>query len=390
MSAASRRRIAVVTGIRSEYDILYSTLRSIEAAPSLELQLVVTGTHLSDVYGLTVREIMSDGFAIAESVESLLGADSPTGRAKSAGLQLLGLAHAFGRLQPDLVLAPCDREEAITTALAATYLGIPVAHLYGGDKSDSGIVDEVIRHATTKLAHLHLVMAEPHRERVIRMGEEPWRVHVVGHGGIDRLLETPELTRSDLLARLELDPGERSLAVVIQHPMSNDIENAPAQMRLTLELVDEAGLAGVVIFPNSDVGSQPIIQVIREFTSARSHWRHSANLPRLEFVNLLRQAKLLVGNSSLGILEAPALGLPVINVGPRQVGRLHGENVLFVPHERTAILRAIETTLTDPQFRARVAARQSPFGAGDTGPRVASLLAETPLGAELLRKENTF
>lgn len=385
-----RRRIAVVSGIRSEYDILYSTLAAIRAHPNLELQLIVTGTHLSDVYGRTVSEIEADGFEIAERVESLLGSDSVSARAKSVGIQIVGLAQALSRLRPDIVVSACDREEAITTAVTATYLNLPIAHFCGGDRTCSGIVDEQIRHATTKLAHVHLVMTESHAQRVRQMGEQPWRVQVVGHGGLDRLLSTPQIARADLSGRIGIDVDRRPVGVVIQHAITNEISRSAAHMRITLEAVEELNLTTVIIFPNSDVGSVEIIRVIREFQERLPHCIVVPNLPRLEFVNLLRHADVLLGNSSAGILEAPTLGLPAVNIGRRQIGRETGDNVVFVQNDRAAIVGAVRHVLHDDAFRRRLAAKRNPYGDGCTGSRAADILAKVELGPELLHKDISY
>ena len=351
---------------------------------------MVTGAHLSETFGRTVEEIEKDGFQIAERVESLLGSDTPRGRAKSIGVQITGLVQAFSRLEPDLLLAPCDREEAISTALAGTYLNLPVAHLYGGDKTESGIVDDQVRHAVTKLAHVHLVMTQEHAERVLRLGEELWRVHVVGHGGLDRLPREPELDRRQLSERLGIDLSEGPIGIVIQHAMSNDIERAAEHMQTTLDAVADSDLRGVIIYPNSDAGGQASIRAILQFTEGQDDWRAFPNLPRREFVNLLLHADVLVGNSTCGIQEAPSLGLPVVNVGPRQIGRLHGDNVLFVSHKRRKIVDAIHRALTDAEFLRLVVEKRNPFGDGRTGGRVAGILASLELGPRLLHKDITF
>lgn len=386
----SVRKILAVTGIRSEYDLLYSTLVAIRDHPDLELQLIVTGTHLSDVYGRTVREIEADGFEVAERIESMLGSDTPSGRTKSVGIQIIGLVQACARLQPDFLLVVGDREEAIATAVVATYLNIPLAHMCGGDRTCSGMVDEQIRHATTRLAHLHLVMTEEHRERLVRMGEEPWRVHVVGHGGLDRLRSTPEISREKLSERLGIDLTKRPVGVLIQHNLSNEIASSSAQMKTTLEAVADYGMTTAILYPNSDTGSQEIIREIRTFANRLENSGIFPNLPRLDFVNLLRHADVLIGNSSCGVLEAPSLGLPVINVGHRQEGRLHADNIMFVPHDRRQILEAIRYVLTDSSFRGKLAKKKNVYGDGKTGPRVAEILATVELGPKLLHKDITY
>lgn len=385
-----KRRILVVTGIRSEYDILYSTLTAINRHPKLELKVVVTGTHLASTYGETIHQIEADGFEIADRVESLLGSDTLAGRAKSVGIQIMGLTQAFSRLKPDMVMVLGDREEAITTAITAAYMNIPLVHLCGGDRTTSGIVDESIRHATTKLAHLHLTMTNTHKERIIRMGEQPWRVHEVGHGGLDRLISTPHLTRAELSTRLKIDMTKRPIGVVIHHNITNQISESADQMRVTLESAAAAGLTAAIIYPNSDVGSQAMIKEIVKFKTRMPTWGIFPNLPRLEFVNLLRHADVLVGNSTCGITEAPLLGLPVVNVGLRQFGREIADNIVFAPYNKREIVSAIHHVLTDRRFRRKLARKRSPYGDGRTDSQIAKILSTVELGPKLLLKDITY
>jgi UDP-hydrolysing UDP-N-acetyl-D-glucosamine 2-epimerase len=385
-----RRRVAVITGIRSEYDLLYSSLRAIQEHEALELSLIVTGAHLSSEYGLTVREIEADGFEITERIDSLFASDGAGARARTLGVEIMSLSQTLARLQPAWMIAAFDREEAIAAALAATYMRVPIAHLGGGDRTESGIVDEQVRCATTKLAHLHLVMTPEHAARVERMGEDAWRIQVVGHGGLDRLSETGSMARGELAVRPGLALTAAPYVVVIHHSLTGEEVQAGEHMRVILEAVADAGLGAVIIYPNSDPGSAGIIEAIKTACDGRNDRAAFANLPRLEFVNLLRHAEAIVGNSSCGIIEAPTLGLPAINVGRRQVGRLHGENVTFVPSERGAIVAAIRRAATDGDYRSRLRAQPNPYGNGTTGRRVAALLADTPIDNRLLAKVNTF
>jgi len=385
----SRRLVLGVTGIRSEYDIMSSVFRAISNHPQLELQLVVTGAHLADAFGSTVDEVRADGFVVAEEIESLLNGDQASFRVKGLAIQLQGLVQTVARIKPDILLVLGDREEAMTTALVGAYMNIPVAHIAGGDRV-VGNVDDQIRHAVTKLAHLHFVTNDESAERIIRLGEQSFRVFNVGNPGLDRLLEVPDLSCAELSARLGffIEEGEPFL-MLIQHVISTEIEQAYEQMKTTLEAVREFGIKTVLSYPNSDAGGQQMIRAIREYESLP--FLHTAkNIPRLEFVNLMRRASCLIGNSSAGILEAPLLKLPVINIGNRQRGRLHAENVEFVPHDKNRIIEALRRAVSDQTYRKSVALCSNPYGDGKSSSRIADLLATTPLDNRLLIKDITY
>ena len=341
----AERRVLFTTGIRSDYDILYAVMRVVNQHPKTKVDLVVTGAHLAELYGHTVEQVEFDEFNIVARIESLLNSDTAAGRVKSAAIQLVSLVDVFAQIQPGILVAMGDREEALTVAMAGAYMGIPVAHIGGGDYADDANVDNAVRHAVTKLAHLHLVTTPKSAERVINMGEEPWRVHVVGAPGLDRLLTTETISREELSDQLELDVTGGPLVVVIQHSISTEISEAGWQMQTTLQGIVNLGVRTLVSYPNSDAGGRQIIKVIDEFTALYPHVHTYRNLPRLVFVNLLRNADVLVGNSSCGIIEAPLLKLPVVNVGRRQVGREHAENVIFVQHDIDQIQQAIRQAL---------------------------------------------
>ncbi len=382
-------RILGVTGIRSEYDIMSSVFRAIAGHPTLELQLVVTGAHLSDAFGHTIDEIRADGFEVAEEVESLLNADQASSRVKGLAIQLQGLVQAVARIRPDILLVLGDREEAMSTALVGAYMNIPVAHIAGGDRV-IGNVDDQIRHAVTKLAHLHFVTNHESKDRVLRLGEQPFRVFDVGNPGLDRLLEVPVISADEISRRLGFLIGEgEPFVMLIQHVISTEIDQAYEQMKASLEAVREMGIKTVVSYPNSDAGGQQLIRAIREYESLP--FLHAArNIPRLEFVNLMRRACCLLGNSSAGILEAPLLKLPVINVGNRQRGRLHAENVQFVPHDKDQIMQAVRRAIFDSAYRQQVAACTNPYGDGRSSVRIADILATVSLDEKLLIKDITY
>lgn len=385
----SKRLILGVTGIRSEYDIMSSVFRAIEDHPRLDLQLIVTGAHLSPAFGYTVDNIRADGFTIAEEVQSLINGDDASSRVKGMGVQLQGLVQAAARIKPDMLLVLGDREEAMTTALVGAYMNIPVAHISGGDRV-VGNVDDQLRHAVTKLAHLHYVTSDASAERVLRLGEEPWRVTNVGNPGLDRLLEVEHLSRGELGKRLNLSIADGTpLIVLIQHALSSEIDDAYQQMHTTLSAVAELGIPTALSYPNSDAGGQQMIRAIEEFRGL-PNLSIAENVPRIDFVNLMRHASCMLGNSSAGILEAPLLHLPVVNVGNRQRGRLNAGNVEFVPHDRNAIVAAVRKAVWDEQYRADVRACHNPYGDGRSSARIAESLAMTTIDSRLLIKDITY
>ena len=384
-----KRKILGTTGIRSEYDIMSSVFKAIAQHPRLELEVVVTGAHLAEGYGYTANEVRSDGFVIADEIESLINGDQASSRVKGLAIQLQGLIQTITRTGPDFLIVLGDREESMTTALAGAYMNIPVAHIAGGDRV-VGNVDDQVRHAVTKLAHLHFVTNQESYERVIRLGEQPFRVYNTGNPGLDRLLGVPSLSADELSARLNFPIGEgEPLILVIQHVISSEIDQASWQMRQTLEAVKEMGIKTVLSYPNSDAGGQQLIRAIREYEHLPFLYT-AKNIPRLEFVNLMRRAKCMLGNSSAGILEAPLLKLPVINVGNRQKGRLHAENVEFVPHEVEAIKSAVQRAVYDGEYRKRVEACINPYGDGKSSSRIAEILASIPIDNDLLIKDITY
>ena len=379
-----------VTGSRAEYDILYPAIAAVAQTQGLSPALVVTGSHLAPVHGLTVREIEADGFPIAARIETLLAADSPGSRVKSAAIQLSGLVDVVANRRPDYLVVVGDREEAITTAMAGSYMDVPVVHIGGGDTADDFNVDNAVRHAVTKLAHLHMAASEGSAARILRLGEEPWRVHVVGAPGLDRLKTQPELSRAEVWKMIGCAPVDGPYVVVIQHSLLPEQAQAGAQMRATLEAVAALGVPAFISGPNSDAGNHAIAVVIDEFARAHPHFVTYKNLPRAGFVNLLRHAGALAGNSSAGIIEAPFLKLPVVNVGSRQIGREHGGNVQFVDYEPAQIGAALRRALHDEIYRREVVAAAQPYGDGTAGLKIAQALAAHRDRRALLNKRTMF
>lgn len=384
------KRILAVTGIRSEYDLMTPVFRAIHEHPDLTLRIVATGAHLSHTYGHTVDGIRADGFDVVDTVESLIERDDEAARVEGAGVQLAGLSKVVARRKPDILLVCGDREESIVTAIVGSYLNIPVAHVSGGDRV-VGNVDDHIRHAVTKLAHIHFPTNEESAERIRRLGEQPFRIHMTGNPGLDRLASAERMERDELMRwyGFDRDAWSKPLLLVIQHAISSEVDQAYDQMKVTMEAVNELGFNTVISYPNSDTGSADIIRCIEEY-AGRPFVRAFENIPRLQFINTMRHASCLLGNSSCGLLEAPFMKLATVNVGNRQKARLHADNVEFVPHERAAVVEAVRRACFDEERRAVVESCASPYGDGNAAGRIARVLAETELNEELFIKDITY
>lgn len=378
------RKIAVVTGTRAEYGLLFWLMKEIQADPGLELQLIVTGAHLSPEFGSTWKAIEEDGFRIDAKVEMLLSSDSPVAIAKSVGLGTIGFADALDCLRPDILVVLGDRFEILSAVTAATMLRIPVAHLHGGESTE-GVVDEAIRHAVTKMAHLHFTAAEPYRKRVVRMGESPDRVFFVGAPGLEYLHRLPPVSRSELESELDF-PLDSPLLLITYHPVTleGSPENPFAELLHALDRFPEARL--VFTMPNADAGGRRLIRMIEEFVAARSERAKAfVSLGQRRYLSLMRLCDAVVGNSSSGLTEAPACGKPTVNLGNRQKGRLKADSVIDCAEERGSIADAIALAL-DPAFTEKARHTVSLYGSGDAAKRIAEVLKSCDL-SDILKKQ---
>jgi UDP-N-acetylglucosamine 2-epimerase (non-hydrolysing)/GDP/UDP-N,N'-diacetylbacillosamine 2-epimerase (hydrolysing) len=382
------RKILVLTGTRAEYGLLRSSMEAMEAHDELSLSVVATGMHLSTRYGTTVEEIREDGFTIDREVLMLLEGDTGTAMAKSLGMGTASLADAFASLDPDIVLLLGDRDEALAGALAAAHMNIPVAHIHGGDSMHGAIIDDSIRHAITKFAHIHFPASELSASRIRKLGEEPERITVCGAPGIDDILTNDFADPETVRERYDLN-GEKPLIVMLQHPVTTQPEQVGQQAKQTLDVIDSFDANVVIIYPNSDAGSDRIVDEIesREFGPDVRTFR---SLPRREYLGLLAGADVMVGNSSSGILEAPSFGLPAVDIGPRQEGRERGDNTISVPHDTAAITDAIERSLFDDAFKKQATDGDNPYDYGGAGTRISEQLATIELTDDLLRKQLTY
>jgi GDP/UDP-N,N'-diacetylbacillosamine 2-epimerase (hydrolysing) len=358
------RKICVVTGSRSEYDLLYWVLREIEQADDLELQLVVTGMHLSPEFGLTHRQIESDGFVISRKVEMLLSSDTATGVAKSMGLGMIGFADAFEFLQPNIVLILGDRFELLSAASAALVAALPIAHIHGGEVT-VGAFDEAIRHSITKMSHFHFTATESYRSRVIQLGEHPDRVFNVGAPGLDNIRRLALLDRAALEKALHLKLGSRNL-LVTWHPVTLEPGKTQDDFQTLLNSLDQLQNVKLIFTKaNADTEGRIVNQMIDEYVATRtSRATAHTSLGRLRYLSAMKHVDGVVGNSSSGIIEAPSLAIGTVNIGDRQRGRVRAASVIDCePHEKS-ITTALEE-LFSSQFRDCLATTVNPYDGGD-------------------------
>ena len=370
-----KRTIAVVTTSRADYSHLYWVLKDLEADPEVDLKLIVLAAHLSPEFGTTVSEIERDGFPIASRIECLLSSDSDVGMAKTLGLAVLGLTDALAQMRPDLLLLIADRYEMLAPASVALTLRIPVAHIEGGEISE-GAIDDAVRNALTKMAHIHFTSTDTARARVISMGEEPWRVHRAGAPSLDHIRRSTLLTRAELEKTLEIALADE-VTVVAYHPVTL-FKDTTAEADAVFGALE--GLSGQIIFcyPNADAGSHELMARIRSFCASHSDAHLFINLASITYWSLLREASVLLGNSSSGIMEAASFALPVVNVGMRQQGRERGPNILDAEASVESI-QAQVARLRQALFRDRFRSMKNIYGDGHAAERIVGVLTSIPL-----------
>jgi GDP/UDP-N,N'-diacetylbacillosamine 2-epimerase (hydrolysing) len=374
------RRICYLSGTRADFGLMRRTLCAITADPRLQLSLIVTGMHLSPRHGSTVTEIEAEGFDIAARVPVDLGATSAAGMAVNFGHMMTGIVPALQALRPDLLLLLGDRGEMLAGAIAAIHLGIPVAHLHGGERS--GTVDEPVRHAISKLSHLHLVATAEARDRLVRMGERGQMVHVVGAPGVDGLVEAPKPERAALCREVGFDP-QRPVGLMVFHPVLQEADDATWHVREVVE-AGKGLLQVLALMPNSDAGSEAVREELMA-AEARGEIVLRTHLRRDDFLGWLAGCDVLFGNSSSGIIEAASFGTPVVNIGSRQNLRERNANVVDVATGSGDVRTALAAALA----RGRLAPTNV-YGDGQAAKRIVEVLANTPLTVELMAKCNAY
>ena len=376
-----KRRIGVVTTSRADYSHLYWPLRELAAHPDVELGVFAIGPHLSPEFGLTITEIERDGFPIKARIECLLSSDTDTGMAKTIGVATLSLADAFAAWRPDLLLLIADRYEMLAPAAVALALRVPIAHIEGGEVSQ-GAIDDQVRNALTKLAHIHFTSTETARRRVIAMGEEPWRVHRAGAPSLDHLRRSTLHDRQTLQARLGLTFAPPTL-LVAWHPVTILRDTNAEADALFTALAQVRGQL-IFVYPNTDAGSHALIERTRALATTRGDARIFVNLDAVTYWSLLGQVDAMVGNSSSGIMEAASFARPVVNVGMRQQGRERACNVIDAPAVPDAIFAATQQALS-PEFRSRLRGMSNPYGDGTAATTIAGVLATISLDGLLIK-----
>ncbi len=360
-------------------------LKAIKRSPKLELQVYITGIHLMPDFGLTVKEVRKL-FPGAKIIKAVFKTDDRLGMAEFTGIFLPKVIGAFKKDRPDFVLILGDRPEMLCVAAACLYLGIPVGHIHGGDKTFT--VDEVARHAITKLSHLHFPATKEAAKRIEKMGEEDWRIHVVGAPAIDTILSAELPDRKSLFKKLNINPKQKFI-LVTQHPVTEEWQEAGEQMKETLAAVKTFDLPVVVVYPNADTGGRKIIEVLNKEKN-NPLFRIFPNLPFKEFLALEREAAVWIGNSSAIMLESASFKTPAVHVGTRQLGREHSANVIKVGYNRREIEAAIKKSLLDKKYLESLKKVMNPWGDGKTSKRIVKIMENLKLNKKLLVKQLNY
>jgi len=385
-----QRKIIAITGARSEYDLLFPVYQELHNDPRFDFGIIITGAHLSEKYGLSAELIKKSGLNIEEQIFNLIDSNQRIGRVISLGNQIQSLAISLNRINPDIVLVAGDREESLSVTTTCAYMDIPVAHFFGGDIAKDGNIDNSVRYASSKLAHIHFPSMEAHKETLLKLGEDESRIFVVGNPSIDKLLKVPNKGKKHISQELRFDVENDDFFVLIQHSIISEAEIQSEIIRITLDAIVESGTKCFVNYPNSDAGNHDIIIAYQEYAAKYpSQFKLFQNLDRDLYINILQNAKCLLGNSSSGLTEAPSLGLPVINIGKRQRDRIHGENIIFVDNNKQQILSAINQ-IESPDFMKRVRKKLNPYGNGDSAKKVIKALADIKLDDNLVHKNITY
>lgn len=380
-SMIARRKICVVTGTRAEYGLLYWLLRTLADEPGVELQIIATGSHLAQAYGLTCRDIESDGFVIHHKVDMQLEGDSAVDVTKSLGRATIGFADALADLQPDMIVLLGDRYETLAAAQAALIARVPVAHIAGGDVTE-GAYDDAIRHSITKMSHLHFVTHEAAARRVHQLGEDPAHIFVVGNPGLDHFRHLTLLDRSELACELGFAFRARNL-LVTYHPETLDEASTGSRIDTLLQALDRLGgdVGLIITLPNADTGNHAIREKIESYVVQHANARAYASLGQLRYLSTMKQVDAVVGNSSSGILEAPSLRKPTVNIGDRQKGRPQATSIINCGYSVDAIDSAIRRA-----FELDCSQAVNPYGDGHSAERIVAVLKRFDNPRDLLRK----
>jgi len=391
------RKIAIFTGNRAEYGLQYPIIKAVDAHSDLEYYLLVSGAHLQEDFGYTVKEIESNGFKVYREVKLTMERDDLFGTAQAIGSGITNLSVILDELKPDILVVYADRFEGFAAVITGTQMGIPTAHIEGGDITEGGALDDMVRHAMTKLAHLHFTTNVEASERIKKMGEEPWRIHTVGFPAIDLLADKNFAKPEELSNQYKIDLN-KPIVIYTQHSIATEFDEAGNQIEPVLNALIKLAAEGVQIimtFPNNDAGSTLIIEQLKKMDQNIKNIQVHASLGRYNYHGFLALCAdggqgVCVGNSSSGIKETPAFGCPTVNVGDRQKGRLRADNVIDAGYDQEEIYQAVRKCIDDVDFREQCKNCENPYGMGDAGKKTADILAEVPLDLKLLQKKMTY
>ncbi|MEK6747242.1 MAG: UDP-N-acetylglucosamine 2-epimerase [Pseudomonadota bacterium] len=371
------RKIAVITGTRAEYGLLYHLMRELQNQPDVEFQLIVTGAHLSHKHGYTVQQIESDGFTISAKVDMQLAGDAPVDIAHFMGICTSEMAKVFDRLKPDIAVILGDRYEMLAAASAAMVMCVPIAHIHGGESTE-GLIDEAIRHSITKMAQIHFVSTNIYRNRVIQLGENPKTVHLVGALGVDAIKKTPLLSRAELEKLLDFKFAKKNLLITF-HPVTLENADGSKQMEELLSALSSLNDTGLIFtMPNADAGGQKIKDLIQDFVAQNKNARAYDSLGQQRYLSCVAEVDAVVGNSSSGLIEVPSFKKPTINIGNRQNGRIKAASVIDCEPERDSILVALDKAYSK-EFRTSLSNIENSYGSGDSCKKIVDTLISVDL-----------
>ena len=379
------KKICVITGSRAEYGLLYWLMKGIQEVPEFELQIIVTGMHLSPEFGQTYKEIVKDGFHIYKKVEMLLSGDTPSAITKSTGLGMIGFSDAFADLKPDLVLVLGDRYELLAASTAALFSNIPIGHIHGGETT-TGAFDEAIRHSITKMSWWHFVAANEYEKRVIQLGEDPARVFNVGGLGVGAMKKAKLLSKKELAEKTGIEFGKKTL-LVTYHPVTLGHNNSQKHFRVLLDALNEMqNIYLIFTMPNSDSFGRIIKEMIKEFVTNHSDRSIAfTSMGHLNYLSTMQYVDGVVGNSSSGLAEAPTFRIGTVNIGDRQKGRLKAKSIIDCEPTKESIQNAV-VTLYSEDFQKMLQSVVNPYGEGDSTEKIMDVLKNEPLPEEIKKE----
>jgi len=381
-----KRHVCFFTGKRGGFTHLIPIIEHIAKDDDFIYSIIASDMHTSQLFGGTIEEVRSWVDKVY-TIETLMNSDSKLSRAKSIGIGIMGISELLSQIKPDLVFILGDRGEVLAMAICALEMNIPIVHLFGGDICQGG-VDEPVRHAITKLSNIHFTSNRESADRVLKMGEEPWRVHNVGSPVLDLINQNRFASPDKIREKFKLDI-HKPLLLLLQHSVTWQVEDAENQIRQTMEAIDHLGYQTIAIFPCSDPGYESIIRVLLKYQD-KPYYQLYKNIEFTDFWGLMNVASAFIGNSSAGLMETPSFNIPFVNIGIRQEGRLRADNVIDVDHSKDHIIEAIKKAISNDDFKEMVKQCKSPYGDGHAAEKIVSILKNVAIDEQLIRKKMVY